>query len=142
MDMTDSAPVAPIALAVAAPVDPATAWVAISDPARIAEWFTEASPLGPVGSPYTLDFGDGSVVTGRVLEVEPGVRFTHTWRWEGADEAETTRVTWSVAAAPGGSQISLVHDGWDEAGLDADTRDDHAGYWAGYLEDLRDVLAG
>ncbi len=140
--MTDSARVAPIELAVETAVDPAAAWVAISDPARIADWFTEASPLGPVGSLYTLDFGDGSVVTGRILEVEPGVRFVHTWRWEGADEAETTRVAWSVAAAPGGSRISLLHDGWAEAGLDAATRDDHAGYWAGYLEDLRDVLAG
>ncbi len=140
--MTDTAPVAPIELALDTSADPATAWVAISDPARIAEWFTEASPLGPVGSPYTLDFGDGSVVTGSVLEVEPGVRFVHSWRWEGDDESATTRVAWSVSSAAGGSRISLVHDGWGEAGLDADTRDDHAGYWTGYLEDLRDVLAG
>ena len=141
--MTDPAHVAPIELAVETTVDTAAAWVAISDPARIAEWFTEASPLGAVGSEYTLDFGDGSVVTGRVLEVEPSVRFVHSWRWEGDDEAATTRVAWSVApASGGGSLISLLHDGWDEAGLDAETRDDHAGYWAGYLEDLRDILAG
>ena len=140
--MTDSARVAPIDLAVETAADPAAAWVAISDPAKIAEWFTEASPLGPVGSTYTLDFGDGSVVTGRILEVEPGVRFVHSWRWEGDDESATTRVAWSVAPAGGGSRISLLHDGWAEAGLDADTRDDHEGYWAGYIEDLRDVLAG
>ncbi len=139
--MTDSTRVAPIEITIDTSADPATAWVAISDPARIAEWFTEASPLGPVGSPYTLDFGDGSVVTGSVIEVEPGVRFVHSWRWQGDDEAAATRVEWSVAPTAGGSRISLVHDGWTEAGLDADTRDDHAGYWAGYLEDLRDVLA-
>lgn len=139
--MTDSTPVASIELAIDTSADPATAWVAISDPARIAEWFTEASPLGPVGSPYTLDFGDGSVVTGSVIAVEPGVRFVHSWRWQGDDEAAATRVAWSVAPTADGSRISLVHDGWTEAGLDADTRDDHAGYWAGYLEDLCDVLA-
>ena len=140
--MTDTAQVAPIELALDTSADPATAWVAISDPAHIAEWFTEASPLGPVGSTYSLDFGDGSVVTGRVVEVETGVRFVHTWRWEGDDEAATTRVAWSVApVAGGGASISLIHDGWAEAGLDAETRDDHEGYWTGYIEDLRDVLA-
>ena len=139
--MTDNAPVAPIELAIETAADPATAWLAVSDPAQIAEWFTEASALGPVGSAYTLDFGDGSVVTGQILEVVSGVRFVHSWRWVGVDEAETTRVEWSVAAAPGGSRITLVHDGWAEAGLDQATRDDHEGYWTGYLEDLQGILA-
>jgi uncharacterized protein YndB with AHSA1/START domain len=139
--MTETARVAPIDLAVETTADPAAAWIAISEPARIAEWFTEASPLGPVGRAYTLDFGDGSVVTGRVLEVEPGVRFVHSWRWEGDDESATTRVAWSVTPAAGGTRISLLHDGWTEAGLSTETRDDHEGYWSGYIEDLRDVLA-
>jgi uncharacterized protein YndB with AHSA1/START domain len=141
-DMTEPSRVAPIELAVETTADVPTAWLAISDPSRVAEWFTEASPLGAIGSVYSLDFGDGSVVTGRILEIETGVRFVHTWRWEGSEERETTRVAWSVTATPGGSRITLVHDGWTEAGLDETVRDDHAGYWTGYLEDLRDVLAG
>jgi uncharacterized protein YndB with AHSA1/START domain len=140
--MTESPRVAPIDLTVETAADPAAAWLAISDPAGVAEWFTEATPIGPVGSTYTLDFGDGSIVTGRVLELEPGLRFVHSWRWVGDDESATTRVAWSIAPTEGGSRISLLHDGWDEAGLDADARDDHEGYWTGYIEDLRDVLAG
>jgi uncharacterized protein YndB with AHSA1/START domain len=136
-------PVPPIDLAIDVPVAPATAWLAITDPARVADWLTEASALGSVGAPYRLDFGDGSIVGGEVRAVEPGRSFTHTWHWEGAEESETTTVTWSVAAASDGgvgSRIRLVHDGWAEAGLDRAARDDHEGYWTGYLEDLQAVL--
>ena len=131
-----------IDIAIDTPVDSAAAWRAVSDPARIAEWFTDATALGPVGSPYRLDFGDGSVVGGTVLAIEPGRSFTHSWAWEGASATEVTNVTWSVEALPGGgTRIRLLHEGWDEAGLDRASRDDHEGYWTGDLEDLTDVLA-
>jgi uncharacterized protein YndB with AHSA1/START domain len=131
-----------IELEVELPVDPAAAWQAVTDPDRVSAWFTSASPLGPVGSIYRLDFGDGSVVAGEVTELEPGRTFAHRWHWEGADEAETTLVTWTVRPAAHGSTVRLVHGGWAVAGLDEAARDDHEGYWAGYLEDLRDLLTG
>ena len=53
---------------------------------------------------------------------------------------EVTLVSWTIEPRDGGSRITLRHDGWDEAGLDVTARDDHAAYWAGYLQDLRDVL--
>jgi uncharacterized protein YndB with AHSA1/START domain len=137
----NEARVGPIDITIDVAVPPAAAWAAVTDPARIAEWFTDASALGPVGSPYRLDFGDGSVVGGTVLAVDPGRSFSHSWRWEGAEPAETTTVTWSVEPADGGARIRLVHAGWDAAGLDSGERDDHAGYWQGYLEDLGAVLA-
>jgi uncharacterized protein YndB with AHSA1/START domain len=133
----------PIDLSVDTPLDPAEAWALITDPARIAEWFTDAATLGPVGSPYRLDFGDGSIVGGPVLEVDPGRSFAYAWHWDGAPAEETTTVTWTVvAAAGGGSTIHLLHDGWDEAGLDRAARDDHEGYWTGYLDDLRALSSG
>jgi uncharacterized protein YndB with AHSA1/START domain len=132
----------PIDLEVELPVDPSTAWRAITDPDRVIEWFTSASPVGPVGNMHRIDFGDGSVVAGEITELVPGSRFAHRWHWDGADAAETTLVTWTITPSAGGSTIRLVHDGWAEAGLDAAARDDHEGYWAGYLEDLRDLLSG
>ena len=139
--MPDTPLVGPIDLAIELVVPAADAWTAITDPARIAEWFTQASPLGEPGSAYTLDFGEGSVVRGTVLEVDPGRSFTHSWTWDDATAYETTTVTWSVEALPGGgSRVHLVHDGWHDAGLDAAVRDDHEGYWAGYLEDLGALL--
>src|SRR5512140_688959 len=133
-------PIPPIDLQVVLPVEPAVAWRAVTDPDRVIEWFTNASPVGPVGSVYRLDFGDGSVVSGEVTELDPGRRFAHRWHWEGADAEQTTLVTWTVAPMGTGSAIRLVHDGWAEAGLDQSERDDHEGYWSGYLEDLRGLL--
>ncbi len=139
--MTDMERVPPIDLAIETPVDAATAWLAVTDPARIAEWFTDATALGPVGSAYRLDFGGGSVVGGSVLSVDPGRSFSYSWAWDGADPVEVTTVTWTVdALAYGGSQVRVFHDGWGAAGLDAQARADHAGYWSGYLEDLAGVL--
>jgi uncharacterized protein YndB with AHSA1/START domain len=133
--------VPPIDLAIVTPASPEAAWQAITIPERIATWFTAASPLGPPGSPYRLDFGDGSVVVGEVLDLEPGRRFVHSWAWQGAEPGEVTTVEWSVEPLPGGgSQVRLVHDGWHAAGLDATARDEHETYWAGYLDNLRDIL--
>ncbi len=141
-DVTEPIPAIERSLDVA--VSPADAWATITDPERIAEWFTEASPLGVVGHDYRLDFGDGSVVEGEVLAVDPGRSFAYAWRWAGSPPTETTRVTWSVEPRHAGAAatIRLVHDGWAAAGLEGSARDDHDGYWAGYLEDLEAVLAG
>ena len=92
---------------------------------------------------YRLDFGDGSVVNGVVTELEPGRRFAHTWAWADAEPGEETVVSWSVEALPGGGPRSP----WSTtagraAGLDTTARDDHEGYWIGYLEDLAAVLQG
>lgn len=131
----------PIALDIETAAEPAEAWAALTVPEQIAEWFTDASPLGPVGTAYRLDFGDGSVVEGVVTEVEPGRRFAHTWAWADAEPGQQTLVSWTVEPlGNGGSRVSLVHDGWSEAGLDGTARDEHEGYWAGYLEDLAAVL--
>jgi uncharacterized protein YndB with AHSA1/START domain len=133
----------PIVLEIETPAPPADVWTAITVPERIAEWFTDASPLGAVGSAYRLDFGDGSIVEGVVTELEPGRRFAYTWAWADGEPEQRTTVSWSVdPLESGGSRITLVHDGWSDAGLDASARDDHEGYWLGYLEDLAAVLEG
>ena len=132
----------PILLTVETPADAELAWEAITDPDRIAEWFTDASPLGQPGDHYRLDFGD-SIVEGVVIDVQPGARFAHTWSWEGSDPAEQTLVSWTVEPlASGGSRISLEHSGWPATTSDDTGRDDHLGYWEAYLDDLAALLAG
>jgi uncharacterized protein YndB with AHSA1/START domain len=139
--MAESLP--PIVLTVETPATPADTWAALTEPDRIVEWFTEASALGAVGSTYRLDFGDGSVVEGVVTMVEPGQRFGHTWVWANVEPRLETVVTWAVEPVPGGgARVTLVHDGWAEAGLDENARSDHEGYWTGYLDDLKSVLGG
>ena len=131
----------PIVLEFETAASPAEVWAALTEPDRIAEWLTDASPLGQVGSEYRLDFGDGSVVEGVVTALEPGRRFAYTWAWTDGDGRQETLVTWSVEPRPNGrARVSLEHDGWAEAGIDEAARDDHEGYWSGYLDDLVEIL--
>jgi len=134
-------PIPPIELTIRTSAAAELTWRTITDPERVALWLTDATPIGEPGDPYRLDFGDGSIVVGTVTTMEPGVRFGHTWAWESDEPGEATRVEWRVEALPdGGSQVTLVHDGWDAAGANMAARDDHESYWSGYLDDLRDVL--
>ena len=138
--MTEDARVPPIELKVETGADADTAWRTLTEPGRVALWLTDASTPRRVGDSYRLDFGDGSVVRGEILVLEPGRGFAHRWAWEDAPPEEATTVSWTVDRRDAGCVIRLRHDGWDEAGLDAGARDDHEGYWTGYLEDLHDVL--
>ncbi len=137
----DPEPLSPIRLIVRTAVPSDVAWLHLTDPARVAEWFTAASPVGEVGEPYVLDFGEGSVVHGAIVEIVPGRRFAHRWAWLDDEPGPETLVTWEVRPLEkGGSEIELLHDGWAEAGADTAMRDDHEAYWCGYLDDLRDLL--
>ena len=138
--MTEGVRVPPIELVVDTGADPDTAWRTLTEPARVALWLTEASAPRRVGDSYRLDFGEGSIVRGEIMVLEPGHAFAHRWAWDGGETGEVTLVSWAVSPRAGGSRILLRHDGWDEAGMDATARDVHAAYWAGYIEDLRDVL--
>ena len=140
--MATTAKPAPILLSIETPADVETSWEALTDPDHVTEWFTDVSPLGVAGDPYRIDFGDSSV-EGVIVDVQHGQRFAHTWRWEGADADEQTLVAWTIEPLRrGGSRISLEHSGWPATTRDDSTRDDHAGYWQAYLEDLEALLTG
>ena len=139
--MTAAESLPPIVLVIETAAAPPRVWAALTEPDRIAEWFTDASPLGDVGDPYRLDFGDGNVVSGEVRLVEPGRRFAHTWVWSDVEPFHETLVTWSIEPlADGGTRVTLTHEGWAEAGADEAIRDNHEGYWSGYLDDLAAIL--
>ena len=136
-------PLPPITLSIQTTATPAHAWATLTEPDRVADWFTTASALGHVGDAYRLDFGDGSVVDGVVTDLAPGHWFSHTWIWADAEPRQETLVTWRVEPTDdGGCRITLTHDGWAEAGRDEAARGDHEGYWRGYLDDLAAVLGG
>jgi uncharacterized protein YndB with AHSA1/START domain len=140
--MPEATTVASIVIEIDAPVTAERAWAAVSQPDEVAEWFADVTPIDGIGSPYRVDFGDGSGVEGRIRAFEPGHRFAYSWAWTGEEEAPpTTLVTWVVGAGPAGAVVRLTHEGWAEAGLDQDVRDEHAEYWEGYLESLGDYLA-
>lgn len=136
-------PVEAIVLELETVADPITTWRAITEPQAVARWFADVTPIDGIGSPYRIDFGDGSAVAGRVRAFEPGRRLAYSWAWEGEDEGPVTLVTWEVEPLAGqGSRVRLTHDGWSEAGADAAVRDDHSEYWEGYFGALHWVLRG
>lgn len=131
----------PIILGFETRATPSRAWAFITDPDLVARWFAETSPVGEPGTPYRIDFGDGSIVEGRIVELEPGRAFGHEWAWLDDKESRPTVVRWQVEPTDGGgSRIDLVHQGWTEAAADDAIRDNHEAYWSGYLDDLRDLL--
>jgi uncharacterized protein YndB with AHSA1/START domain len=132
------APIAPIRLVVRTSAAPAVAWAYLTEPRLVREWLTAASPVGAIGEPYILDFGDGSIVQGLIVDRQDGRSFAHHWAWLDQAPVIETLVTWTVRPVDeAGSEVELVHDGWAEAGADTASRDDHEHYWLGYLDDLR-----
>jgi len=139
----DIVAVPPIVIEIETAVDAGRAWRAVTEPAEVAEWFADVTPAGPAGSPYRVDFGDGSAIEGSVRALDPGRRLAYTWHWTDDEAGPTTLVTWAVEpAGEGRARVRLTHDGWLEAGSDRATRDDHAAYWEDYLTGLSEVLTG
>jgi uncharacterized protein YndB with AHSA1/START domain len=136
------ATITPIRISAETVASPEAAWTALTDPRQVARWFAESTPIdGGAGATYTIDFGEGSAIDGVIHELVPGRRLSYTWQWRGKEE-HPTLVTWELEPLAGeGCRITLTHEGWQEAGADEALRDDHAGYWEGYLADLLDMLA-
>ncbi len=135
-------PIDAIRLRAETEASPATLWAWLTEPEKLATWFSAATPLGAPGDPYVLDFGDGSAVEGTVRAVDARHSFSHTWRWRDDPDTSATLVSWTVETLPDErAAVVLVHDGWTEAGHPAAVRDEHATYWRGYLGALVDLLA-
>ncbi|HEU5244596.1 MAG TPA: SRPBCC family protein [Gaiellaceae bacterium] len=118
----------------AAPVE--EVWDALTNAERLARWLAPGSigGSGSAGSDVQLDFGEGGIVTGRVLRCEPPSVLEYEWRFAG--EAESV-VRFELSPDGGGTRLVLDHRALAE---------EHAtGYgagWDAYLESLRDHLEG
>jgi uncharacterized protein YndB with AHSA1/START domain len=82
-----------------------------------------------------LDFEDGEFFLGRTVDVEPGRRLRHLWRWLGIGQASS--VTWGLEAADGGTRVTVVEEAvnppWDWQTW-------NGGGWPGILDQLAAYL--
>jgi uncharacterized protein YndB with AHSA1/START domain len=112
------------------------------DPASMARWL---SPTGralattdprPDGRFRVVMLGNGTEIehVGRYLELVRGRRLRFTWRspYTGGDSI----VTVELAPAPGGTRLTLLHEG-----LPGEHADPHAGGWGQILDLLAAELA-
>jgi len=70
-------------------------------------------------------------VWGTITAWEPPHRFAMTWH-PARPSAEATLLMVEFVAQDGGTEVRLLHDGWDARGADA--RDSYDGGWQGVLE--------
>lgn len=120
---------------------------ALRDPELLREWAapdehrTEAVETDfREGGSYRrrMRFPDGSVhlLRGEYLEIEPPRRLVYTYRWETIPDAPDTVVEIDLRERDGGTELRLVHSGF-EAG---ETADDHRGGWESCLDRLAKLL--
>ncbi len=82
-------------------------WRALTDPARLAEWFAnDVELVAEPGGRGVFRWDDGTVRIAEVEDVEPGRRFSFRWHEQGSDDA--TRVELTLEEADDGTRLSVV----------------------------------
>lgn len=115
-------------------VPPSRVFDAISQPARLDQWWTLRSSGEPtVGSVYELDFGPAYLWRAIVTASRPAELFE--WRVTEADPDWTnTVVGFELAPLEAGTQVRFYHRGWREPNSHYRTS---CHCWALYLRILR-----
>ena len=91
-----------------------------------------------VGEKFHLDL-DGTVISGRYIEVDPPHRLVITWDRQGTETATPTRALIEITLTPtdAGTTVSV-----QMSGLSADETDYYERLWQRHLDQVADVLAG
>lgn len=97
-------------------------WKALTNGALVGRWLMPPNGFAPVvGTDFTFQTTAGGAWDGvihcRVLEVEPPVRLSYSWRGGHPDNSGygaslDTLVTWLLSAVEGGARLRLVHSGF------------------------------
>lgn len=120
---------------------------ALRDPELLRQWAapdehrTEAAEMEfREGGSYRrrIRFPDGSehVLRGEYVEIESPRRLVYTYRWETIPDAPDTLVEIDLVERAGGTEVRLVHSGFEAE----ETADDHRGGWESCLDQLAKLL--
>lgn len=85
-----------------------------------------------------MRFPDGSLhlLTGTYLEIDPPRRLVYTYLWETIPGAPSTRVEIELTPTDEGTDLRLVHSGFEDDGM----ADDHRSGWEVCFDQLADLL--
>lgn len=109
-------------------------WLAPGD-VRVAEATADARPGGRWSVLMEDPEGQRFAVAGEYVELHPPSRVVMTWRWGHEPEEATSRITVTLRAVEGGTELHMVHDG-----LSPESRDPHGDGWEKCLAKLGAVL--
>ncbi len=102
--------------------DRETVWQYLTDKDKLGQWFHPAAENLEAGKPYTLladaNDGDSKMCWGDVLTANKPTTLIYTFTVKPLAGAMTT-VNWSLEEAAGGTRVTLVHEGIEEASGDA-----------------------
>jgi uncharacterized protein YndB with AHSA1/START domain len=106
-------------------------WTALTDPVQLAGWLAPVTVLEQrIGGRVAVDFGEGGVVEGEIVALEPGRVLEYTWRFTGEDHSV---VRFELVPRGEGTLLVLEHRLLG--------REQGAGYgagWHAYLDRLAD----
>jgi len=95
-----------------------------------------------VGSRFTYHMANGSpIIEGEVVSSDPPNRLVHTYHslWPPMNEDAPTKVTWELAALPGGvTKVTVVHE--DFQGETATYQGLQSGGWTWILSNMKTLL--
>ena len=122
---------------------PEHVWKFLTQADQLALWFHRGGADMESGGDYLIEsnsYGkDGEkLIWGKVLEMKKPERLVHTFTHNYLEGAET-KCTWTLEAAKGGTILTLVHDGWENAADPFAAAADHEKGWHEHLSRLRTV---
>ena len=98
---------------------PEKVWGALTEPAQIGKWFpsawgaTTTDFRAVVGAAFRMDAekkrGWRGYVVGKVLEVEPQRRLVYTWAGSPQEDAEPTRIVWTLEPTATGTRLRFEY---------------------------------
>jgi uncharacterized protein YndB with AHSA1/START domain len=109
-------------------------WDALTNPERLARWLAPGSVGSSTGGAVRLDFGEGGIVTGRVLSWEPPSLLEFEWRFPGETESV---VRFELSRDGDGTHLMLDH-----RALGAEHATGYSAGWHAHLAALSDHLEG
>jgi uncharacterized protein YndB with AHSA1/START domain len=111
----------------------ADVWRALTDPAELALWLSDADIDLRVGGAIQVRFDDGTM-NGVITDLEPGQLLAYSWH-EGEDRE--SHVRWDISADATGTVLRLTH-----IKLAPKSASGFGGGWHHHLDRLDAVVAG
>jgi uncharacterized protein YndB with AHSA1/START domain len=115
---------------------PDEVWSALTEPARLGEWLTEALVVPGLGGEITLDFGEGGRESGQITVWDPPRSLAYEWHFAG--EAPS-HVHWRLTAVDDARATVLT---LEHTRLGLEVSPGYGAGWHAHLDQLEGHLAG